>query len=61
MTKEKPEALQLAFTLDSLGLSRILKKTSDELRRLHGENEFLRECLSRMHEASKTQGSINDD
>jgi len=56
MTNEKPEALQLATTLDSLGLSRILKKTSDELRRLHGENEFLRECLSRMHEAAKVTG-----
>jgi hypothetical protein len=61
MTKEKPEALQLASTLDSLGLSLILRKTSEELRRLHEENEILRECLRRMYESFKDQRSINDD
>jgi hypothetical protein len=61
MTKEKPEALQRASTLDSLGLSLILRKTSEELRRLHEENEILRECLRRMYESFKDQRSINDD
>jgi hypothetical protein len=56
MTKEKPEALQLASTLDSLGLSPILRKTSEELRRLHEENEVLRGCLRRMYEAAKATG-----
>jgi|LakMenEpi03Aug12_release.lakeMendotaPanAssembly.Ray.scaffolds.fasta_scaffold3735704_2 hypothetical protein len=56
MNDERNKAIQLADRLDTLGLSLILKQTADELRRLHGENEVLRECLRRMYEATKATG-----
>jgi len=61
MTDERNKAIQLADRLDTLGLSLILKQTTDELRRLHGENEVLRQFLSQIPPQREWQGLTDEE
>jgi hypothetical protein len=61
MNDERNKAMQLADRLDTLGLSLILKQTTDELRRLHGENEVLRQFLSQIPPQREWQGLTDEE
>ena len=63
MNDERNKAMQLADRLDTLGLSLILKQTADELRRLHGENEVLRQFLRQIWQGLTDEdiGLVSDE
>jgi hypothetical protein len=63
MNDERNKAIQLADRLDTLGLSLILKQTADELRRLHGENEVLRQFLRQIWQGLTDEdiGLVSDE
>jgi len=61
MNDERNKAIQLADRLDTLGLSLILKQTADELRRLHGENEVLRQFLRQISPQREWRGLTDEE
>ncbi len=62
MTDKQPEALRLAqYLIDCNRLDLTCDEAAAELRRLHGENEVLRQFLSQIPPQREWQGLTDDE